>query len=147
VTARRAILVGDVFAVRRPGAVPGALGTGDAEMLGRVVSTEAIVGPRHGCNLVYLYRLGARPSPASLLLPPLLTTHAPWSRGYFEHLRSEPLLPGDLLPCHSFRDDKGRIYDEESRPLDAPCEPVGEWHLYDDLLELAVARALAAAAS
>ncbi|HEY4016759.1 MAG TPA: hypothetical protein VGM06_25665 [Polyangiaceae bacterium] len=143
---RRAIQVGDVFAVRRPGVVAGA---GESEMLGRVVSTEAIVGARHGCNLVYVYRPGAHPSLDGLLLPPLFTTHAPWSRGYFEHLRSEPLLLGDRLPCHSFRDDKGHIYDEESRPLQAPCEPVGDWRLYDrvDLLEEAIARALAAGAS
>lgn len=144
-TARRVIQVGDVFSVHRTGAA----GTGDAEMLGRVVSTEAIVGARHGCNLVYVYRLGARPARESLLLPPLITTHAPWSRGYFAHVRSEPLLPGDFFPCHSFRDVHGQLYDEESRPIDAPCDPVGEWRLYDrvDLLEEAIERALAAAAS
>jgi hypothetical protein len=148
-TPRRPIQVGDVFVVRRPGAAapdePSA-----AELLGRVVSTEAIVGARHGCNLVYVYRLGVlRPTRDSLLLPPILTTHAPWSRGYFEHVRSEPLLPGDVFPCHSFRDAHGQLYDEESRPLDAPCDPVGEWRLRDrvDLLEEAITRALAATAS
>ncbi len=147
-TARRPVQIGDVFAVVRSRLVPPPsipLPSGDATLFGRVVSTEAIVGPRHGCNLVYVYRPGADLSRDQLLLRPILTTHAPWARRYFEYVRSEPLLPGDFFECHSFRDARGQLYDEESRPLDEARGPVGEWCLYDrvEAIDEAIARALA----
>jgi hypothetical protein len=40
--------IGDAFTVER--------GSDRARVVGRVVSTSAIVGPTHGCMLVYLYR-------------------------------------------------------------------------------------------
>lgn len=136
--ARREPQIGDVFALRRGE-------TGD--LLGRVVSTSAIVGPTHGCIVVYVYRDDApRPRREDLLLPPILTTRGAWSRGYFAHLRSEPLLPGDYFERHVFRDAQGRFYDEEARPLDAPepGEMVGEWRLLEvEAIEAAVAEALA----
>jgi len=136
--ARREPQIGDVFALRR-----GESG----DLLGRVVSTSAIVGPTHGCIVVYVYRDdAARPRREDLLLPPILTTRGAWSRGYFAHLRSEPLLPGDYFERHVFRDAQGRFYDEEARPLDAPPpgEPVGEWRLLEvEAIEAAVAEALA----
>ena len=138
--ARREPQIGDVFALRRGDA-------GGGDLLGRVVSTSAIVGPTHGCLVVYVYRGDApRPSLDDLLLPPLLTTRGPWSRGYFAHLRSEPLLPGDYFERHVFRDAQGRFYDEEARPVDAPAagEAVGEWRLFEvEAIEAAVAAALA----
>jgi hypothetical protein len=138
VTARRAAQIGDVFAVRASHA---------DGLLGRVVSTSAIVGPTHGCNLVYIYRAGADLSRDRLLVPPMMTTRAPWSRAYFDFVRSEPLLPGDFFERHCFRDARGRLYDEESRPLEAAFEPVGEWRLYEQVeaIEEAIARALRAA--
>ncbi|HEX3343801.1 MAG TPA: GNAT family N-acetyltransferase [Polyangiaceae bacterium] len=135
---RREPQLGDVFAVRR--------GEGE-ELVGRVVSTSAVVGPTHGCLVVYLYRDEvARPKRERLLVPPILTTRGPWSRGYFAHLRSEPLLPGDYFERHVFRDARGGLVDDEARPLDAPeaGEPVGEWRLFDvEAIEGAVAAALA----
>jgi ribosomal protein S18 acetylase RimI-like enzyme len=135
--ARREPQIGDVFALRR-----GEQG----DLLGRVVSTTAIVGPTHGCIVVYVYRDDAsRPRREDLLLPPILTTRGAWSRGYFAHLRSEPLLPGDYFERHVFRDAQGRFYDEEARPLDAPSpgEAVGEWRLLEvEAIEAAVAEAL-----
>jgi hypothetical protein len=135
VTARRVVQIGDVFAVRasrRDG------------LIGRVVSTSAIVGPTHGCNLVYIYQAGAGLSRDRLLVPPMMTTRAPWSRGYFDFLRSEPLLPGDFFERHCFSDARGCWYDEESRPLDAAFEPVGKWRLYEQVepIEEAIAQAL-----
>ncbi|HEY8039117.1 MAG TPA: GNAT family N-acetyltransferase [Polyangiaceae bacterium] len=130
---RREPLIGDVFAVR---------GTG---LLGRVVSTSAVVGPTHGCVLVYVYA-GARLAREALLLPPMMTTRAPWSHGTFEHLRSQPLLPGDYFERHCFRDARGAFVDEEGRPIEAPFEPVGECRILEvGAIEEAVARALAAA--
>jgi hypothetical protein len=135
VTLKRAPQIGDVFAVRRPVSAEG--------LLGRVVSTSAIVGPTHGCNLVYLYRLGSTFSRDELLLPPMMTTRAPWSRRYFDFVRSEPLLPGDFFEQHCFRDARGRLFDEKSRPLESPVVPVGPWRLYEEVeaIEAAIARA------
>jgi hypothetical protein len=139
-TAYRAIQIGDVFAVRRPGSP----GEGGEALVGRVVSITAIVGPTHGCKLVYLYRAGSGLSRDDLLLPPVLTTRAPWSHRYFEFLRQEPLLPGTFFERHCFRDGRGGFYDEESRPLGAPFDPVAEWKLHEevDSIEGAIARAL-----
>lgn len=123
-TARRSAQVGDVIAVHTPGA---------EGLFGRVVSTAAIVGPTHGCNLVYVYSPGPRLSRDELLVPPMITTRAPWSHGYFTFVRSEPLLHGDFFERHCFRDDRGRVFDEESRPLDESFEPVGVWRLYEDV--------------
>jgi hypothetical protein len=112
--------MGDVFAVR------------GRRLLGRVVSTDAVVGPTHGCALVYVYR-DATLSRDALLVPPLLTTRAPWYRGLFEHRESRPLMPRDYFAQHVFRDAKGQLFDEEERPLDqAPAGvPVGEHRLHD----------------
>jgi catechol 2,3-dioxygenase-like lactoylglutathione lyase family enzyme len=121
-TTKRTPQIGDVFAVHT---------SGSEGLLGRVVSTSAIVGPTHGCHLVYIYRPGAGLSRDDLLIPPLLTTRAPWTHRYFEFLRSEPLLPGDFFERHAFRDDKGQLYDEECRPLQVASSPVGEWRLLD----------------
>ena len=117
---------------------------GTEKLLGRVVSTTAIAGPTHGCILVYVCR--GLPTRANLLLPPMMTTRAPWSRGYFEHVRSQPLLPGEYFERHGFRDAHGRFVDEEGRPLDAPVEPMGECKIWEvAAIEEAIAAALAAA--
>jgi hypothetical protein len=148
--------IGDVFDVERA--------SGGARVAGRVVSTSAIVGPTHGCILVYLYRDGApvrgdvrRPDRREgadantdatrehLLVPPILTLRAPWARGYFVHKGTAPLLPGDFFERHAFRDAQGRLVDEEARPL-AVAEsgvPIGEWRLFDvDAIEAALRAAL-----
>lgn len=122
--------MGDVFEVRGGG------------LLGRVVSTEAIVGPTHGCILVYVYA-GKEVSRDALLVPPMLTTRAPWSRGLFETVRNEPLLPGSFFDRHCFRDG-ARFVDEEGRPVKDPAEPIGEYKLLDvEAIERALASARA----
>ena len=99
-------------------------------LVGRVVSTSAVVGPTHGCLLVYVYA-DARLSRDALLVPPLLTTRAPWSRGLFVPLRSEPLLPGHVLEQHAFRGARGELLDELGRPVAAGAGPVGEHRLLE----------------
>jgi hypothetical protein len=116
--ARRAPRVGDLFTVR------------GRDLVGRVVSTAAVVGPTHGCVLVYVYA-DARLSRDALLVPPLLTTRAPWSRGLFVFLRAGALLPGQARERHAFRDEHGRWLDEEGRPVSAPEEPSGEYRLFE----------------
>ncbi len=119
--ARSVPRTGDLFTVR------------GRRLVGRVVSTGAVVGPTHGCLLVYVYA-DARLSREALLVPPMLTTRAPFSRGLFERLRSEPLLPGVLLERHAFRDARGALLDEEGRPVEGvldPGVPVGEYRLQE----------------
>ena len=135
-TAKRTPQIGDVFVVHASKA---------SGLLGRVVSTSAIVGPTHGCNLVYVYVAGSALTRERLLTAPIMTTRAPWAHRYFEFLRSEPLLPGDFFEQHAFRDDQGRLYDEEGRPLQAASGPVGEWRLFDvDAIDAAITKALTA---
>jgi hypothetical protein len=112
--------IGDVFVVRGSG------------RLGRVVSTDAVVGPTHGCALVYVYRDDSL-SRDALLVPPMLTTRAPFFRDLFELRERRPLSPGDAFEVHCFRDDAGRLLDELGRPLDAapPGVPVGRHRLLD----------------
>ena len=112
--------IGDVFVVR------------SRSLLGRVVATDAVVGPTHGCVLVYIYR-DATMSRGALLVPPMLTTRAPFFRGLFETRESRPLLPGDYFETHAFRDASGKLFDEQGRPLEeAPAgTPVGELRLLD----------------
>ena len=112
--------IGDVFGVR------------GQELLGRVVSTDAVVGPTHGCVLVYVYR-DATLSREALVVPPILTTRAPFLRGLFERRESRPLLPCDSFETHGFRDSAGRLLDELGRPIDVVPDgvPVGEYRLLD----------------
>lgn len=126
--------VGDLFTVR------------GRRLAGRVVSTTAVVGPTHGCIVVYLYA-DAQLSRDALLAPPLLTTRAPWSRGLFVSIRSEALVPGRAFGRHAFRDARGALLDEMGRPLDAAAEaaPVGEYRLYGiEAIEALLARSDAA---
>jgi hypothetical protein len=123
-------LMGDVFEVRGRG------------LLGRVISTEAIVGPTHGCVLVYVYA-GKELSRDALLVPPMLTTRAPWSHGLFETVRNEPLLPGSFFDRHCFRDG-ARFVDEEGRPVKDATGPIGDYKLLDvDAIERALTVATA----
>jgi hypothetical protein len=110
---RGAPRVGDLFTVR------------GRRLVGRVISTSAVVGPTHGCILVYVYA-DARLSHDALLLPPLLTTRAPFSHGLFEPLHHEALLPGHVLLRHVFRDTSGHLLDEEGRPVKGEVEGAGE---------------------
>jgi hypothetical protein len=110
--------VGDLFTVR------------GRRLVGRVISTGAVVGPTHGCILVYVYA-DARLSRDALLVPPLLTTRAPFSHGLFEPLRSEPLAPGHARPRHAFRDAAGHVLDEEGRPVKGDVEGEGEYRLFE----------------
>jgi hypothetical protein len=140
---KRAPLVGDVFAFR---AADGAY------RFGRVVSTGAVVGPTHGCVLVYLYAAQSNAKtrvPAlkrdGLLLAPMMTTRAPWSHGYFEHIKTATVRTQDILPQHAFRDARGMLVDDEGRPLEKASAPVGEVRLWDVAgIDAAIAAALSA---
>jgi hypothetical protein len=116
---------GDIFAMQPP----------DGKFLfGRVVDTEAVIGPMVGCILIYIYdvRSDTKESldhvkllPRSLLVPPIMTNRLPWSRGYFETLTNRELERGEVLERHCFRASGGRYYDERGGELEGPTEPVG----------------------
>jgi hypothetical protein len=139
---KRAPLVGDVFAFRA---------ADHAFRFGRVISTGAVVGPTHGCVLVYLYAARSRDKTRvpklereGLLLAPMMTTRAPWSHGYFEHIKMSTVRTRDVLAQHAFRDARGLFVDDEGRPLDQASPPVGELRLWDvDGIDAAIAAALA----
>ena len=94
--ARREPQIGDVFAVR-----------GRQARSGASCRPTPSSGPTHGCLLVYVYR-DATLSREALLVPPMLTTRAPFYRGLFEHRGSRPLMPRDYFERHVFRDAKGQ---------------------------------------
>jgi hypothetical protein len=131
--------VGDVF-VARP--------LSEEFLFGRVVSTEARIGPMDNCILVYLFDirspnkqppLRAALTPTSLLTAPVMTNRLPWTHGYFETVDNWELQPDDLLARHCFRRSNGQYFDETNRELAGPIEPVGDWALHsyrtiDDLI-------------
>ncbi len=100
---------------------------------GRVVATDAKIGNFRDFEAVlfYLYRPSS-PSkteipplaPTDLLVPPILTNRLPWTRGFFEVVRSGPNTAADLLPQHCFRDVRGWFFDEYGNRLPEAVEPV-----------------------
>lgn len=104
-------------------------------LFGRVISTDAAAGPMTGLILIYIFRGESRTpelpshehlSPDRLLVEPIMTNRLPWSRGYFETVGNRQLRANDRLPSHSFRDLRGRYYDEHDNELERPAEPVGQ---------------------
>lgn len=102
-------------------------------LYGRVISTEARIGPMKECMLIYIYRVRSSTklpipelSPHQLLTPPILTNRLPWNRGYFETVLHEELTENDQIKRHCFKSFfNGKYYDEFNNELDGPIEPVG----------------------
>jgi hypothetical protein len=126
---RRKPRPGDVFAMQAPD---------DQYLFGRVISTEAEIGPMTDCILIYVFRARSAAkklpertelAPDKLLVPPIMTNRLPWSRGYFESLAAVPLEADDVLEQHCFRRSNGQYYDETNHELPGPVEPVGDWAL------------------
>lgn len=122
---------GDVFAFR-PGGVD--------FMFGRVIRTDAQVGPRiRGLNLIYVYDVRA-PSkevdpaeltPDRLLLPPMMTNALPWVHGYFETIERKPVIDQDRLRGHVFASSNGRFYDDEDHEVPAASGvPIGSYGVH-----------------
>jgi hypothetical protein len=82
-------------------------------------------------------------SPTDLLIPPLVVNQKPWTLGYFGRIFRAPLLPGDVLAAHCFRDFRGRYFSDAGEELKAATGPCGEWGLQsyltvDDALSVAL---------
>ena len=123
---RKKTVPGDIFAFKPKGS---------PFMFGRTVTTDALLG---GCScvLVYLYRATSptkekppRLLPDELLIPPIGTNYQPWLKGYFEtvaHVNPKE----NLLAQHCFYDsDRDMYFDESSRRLTTPTEPIGMFGL------------------
>lgn len=122
---------GDLFAMQLPD---------ERFLFGRVIATDAEIGPMKDVILVYIYRPRfdskdvpprSELSPERLLVSPMMTNRLPWSKGYFETVDHWPLQPGDVLPQHCFLSAaRGRYFDEKGNELPGPVEPVGDWGLH-----------------
>jgi Immunity protein 26 len=127
---RRAPQRGDIFAFQIE-AMP------DRFFFGRVIATDTNLGGMDGSAiLIYIYRASSAVKtavpelrPSELLVPPIGTNRLPWSRGFFEVVKSAPVDPGDILPQHCFRDIFHPFVDEYGKPLSGPTEPVGFYGL------------------
>jgi hypothetical protein len=128
---RKRVRAGDLFAMRIPDG---------RYMFGRVISTEARIGPMKGVILLYFYdrRFWSKEapqreslSPQELLVPPMLTNRLGWSKGVFETVAHWELEADEILPVHCFWSySRRRYYDERGRELPEPTEPVGEYGLH-----------------
>lgn len=115
---RRAPQRGDVFAFQLE-PLP------DRFFFGRVVATDTNLGGVDGSAiLIYLYRASSPEKtvipelrPSELLVPPLGTNRLPWSRGFFEVVKSAPIEPEDILPQHCFHGIRQPFVDEYGTPL------------------------------
>ncbi|MGX1695647.1 Imm26 family immunity protein [Microbacterium keratanolyticum] len=102
-------------------------------LFGRVISPSAAWTTGRAVNLIQVYRgLHASKdaefdgSPSNLLIPPRFTNSLPWSRGYFETLRNEPLDERVLLPEYRFLHRPSQTYWDElgnSAPAPAASTP------------------------
>ena len=117
VPSRRRVRAGDVFALRP---------SGRDYLFGRVIATDAAIGPITNVILIYVFDYeAAKPSapedltPDRLLIPPVVINRLPWSRGYFQHLEQRPITERERLPMHIFKSSNGRLYDEYGRRLDS----------------------------
>jgi hypothetical protein len=128
---RKKVRAGDVFAMQMPD---------DLYLFGRLISTDAVIGPMTGCILIYVFRtrseVKAPPRredlrPDNLLVPPILINRLPWSRGYFETIDHRPLEDDEVLTQHCFWDValRGQYFDEKGHELPGPVEPVGRYGL------------------
>lgn len=122
---------GDLFAMQLPD---------ERFLFGRVVTTEARVGPMEGVILIYVYRprFDSKDVPERsalsverLLVSPMMTNRLPWSKGYFETVAHWPIDPGDVLEQHCFfSPGMARYFDEWGNDLPGPVEPVGDRGLH-----------------
>lgn len=122
---------GDVFAMQLPD---------DTFLFGRVIATDAAIGPMSAVTLIYIFDTQSAakkvPSrhdlaPTRLLLPPLFTNRLPWARGYFETIAHVPIENEEVLQQHCFfSSNRGRYFDERNRELAGAVPPVGDWGLH-----------------
>ena len=128
---RRKPEVGDIFAFQVEQVA-------DRFFFGRVIATDATFGGISDFNavLIYLYRVSSTDKtiipplrPTELLVPPIGTNTLPWTRGFFELVRTGANGSHDVLPEHCFRNSRGEYFDERGNRLRGPVDPVGDYGL------------------
>lgn len=125
---RKKIRRGDIFAFQIEG-LP--------FMFGRVIDTEAKIGPMINCILIYIYNAKSdhkhkipELDKSKLLVPPIITNTLPWRRGYFENIAFREIEDHDVLLVHCFVDSMfHRYYDEKNNRLPIKYEPCGDYGL------------------
>lgn len=117
---RKKVVPGDIFSIKIP----------DGYLLGRVIATDARSSEwdEPHLHLIYIYNglrenpINFKPEdfrPPSLLIPPVLTNHLAWSRGYYKTIGHLPLSEEDVLVQHAFREPgTNKLWNEEARPVD-----------------------------
>lgn len=95
--------VGDLFVLNM---------LGKRWIAGRVIRTDADALVPNSDLLLYFYRVEptgpdniATPIKPDLLIPPILSSALGWRRGYYMHIRNNPLQAQELLPRHVFEDN------------------------------------------
>jgi hypothetical protein len=138
--------VGDIFVLNMQG---------KQWVAGRVIKTDVYgMGPEDGSVLLYFYRLDVHnpsqidaPIRPDLLVPPVISNVLGWRRGFYLHVRNEPLLFDETLSRHVFDDRSisGGYRDEYARPAapprpNEPCGHSGLWsyRAIDDMLSEAL---------
>lgn len=134
---------GDIFIVR----------AGEFTCPGRVVDTEASIGPMKGTIVAYIFQpVDETWTPEAdtsalhvnqLLIAPFFINQKPWSYKLVKRLAQREFQPGERLEQHCFDNGRGGYFDEHSNPLNGPTEPVGTWALMsyrtlDDRISMAL---------
>lgn len=107
-------------------------------MYGRVIRTDAMVNVFYNGLLVYIYDAVSNCKESvpelhkeNLLIPPIITGHFMWTKGYFETVMKKALELQDVWPQHCFFDGQwgGSYYDEYNNRLDDRIEPCGTYYV------------------
>lgn len=121
---------GDVFVLQMKG--------DDKYYFGRIVSLKAKIGGFDNVILIYIYNAFSkskdempRMDKDNLLVPPIGTNRLPWTRGYFETIRSAPIEDNDVLDTHCFFDYlTKKYYNDQGKQLPRRIELCGEYGLH-----------------
>ncbi len=125
---RRMPEVGDIFVYRIKDHPYG---------FGRVIRDDARIGGFGEVFLLYLYDAFSETKTRlplldkkRLLLPPVGATRTPWSTGYVETIKREPLKACEILPSHCFWSFANECYcDEYGKTLRRKHSPCGSFLL------------------
>jgi Immunity protein 26 len=108
----------------------------DRYFFGRVIKTDTKIGNCSDVILIYIYKTTSTDKLQipklridDLMFPPEGINTLPWTRGYFETVRSDEISPSDVYARHCFKScsKPGLYFDEYGNRLEQPFEPCGEW--------------------
>jgi hypothetical protein len=105
---------------------------------GRVVKVDARIGNMNDVILIYIYKATSTNKNNipdlrldDLMFAPEGINALPWSKGYFETIKTGENKPGDVFNLHCFKSVSpprvGWCFDEYGNKLDECFEPCGQW--------------------